>query len=94
MSNWTDLGLTDAVIDELYRRGRDYAEQRIASRHREDAVQHGMCCILRIVSNHPKNYPATPEERLKYLTKALYRESMRFISRQLCSDTNIPCIPE
>lgn len=90
---WPELGLTDDVITELYRRGRDYAERRIAFAHREDAVQHAMCCLLNGLLDHTDNYPETPEERLKYLTKVIYRESMKFISRKLCPDTNIPAIP-
>ena len=91
---WTRLGLTDDVILELYRRGRDYAERRIVRQHREDAVQHGMCCMLRTLESHPPNYPESAEDRLKYLTKVLYRESMKFISRKLCPDTNNPNIHE
>lgn len=92
--SWPDLGLTDAVIEELYRRGRDYAERRIVLAHREDAVQHGMCALLNGLLDHADNYPEAPEERLKYLTKVLYRESMKFVTRKLSPDTNIPALPE
>lgn len=91
---WAELGLTDDVIRELYRRGREYAENTIVPDHREDAVQQGMCCILRIVDSQPENYPETAEERLNYLSVALCRESRRYVSRKLSPDTNIPTIPE
>ena len=91
---WNLLGLTEPVIDELYRRGRKYAEDRIVQQHREDAVQHGMCCVLRIVDSQPDNYPETAELRLNYLSVALFREAMRYVSRKLSPDTNIPTIPE
>jgi len=91
---WIGLGLTDDVLEELYRRGREYAERRIVLQHREDAVQHGMCQILKAVRDPTENYPDTPEERLKYLTKTLYREIMHFVSRKLSPDTNIPTIPD
>lgn len=88
------MGLTDDVIEELYRRGRTHAEQRIVQQHREDAVQFGMSCVLRIVDSKPQNYPDGQKERLNYLTRALCRESMRYVSRKLSPDTNIPSIPE
>ena len=91
---WAELGLTPTVLEELYRRGRKHAEVRIVPQHREDAVQHGMCCVLRIVDSQPDNYPEEPDARLNYLTVALTRESMRYVSRKLCPDTNIPTIPE
>ena len=87
---WSLLGLTESVIEELYRRGRGYAEATIGIEHRDDAVQHGMCCVLRIVDSQPENYPDTPELRLNYLSKALCREATRYVSRKLCHDTNIP----
>lgn len=91
---WIGLGLTDDVIEELYRRGREYAERRIVLAHREDAIQHGMCRVLELVRDPTQNYPDDPEGRLKYLTKTLYRESMHFVTRKLSPDTNIPAIPE
>lgn len=87
---WVGLGLTDDVIEELYRRGRDYAERRIVFAHRDDALQHSMYQILKAVRDPTENYPDGPEERLKYLTKTLYREIMHFVSRTLSPDTNIP----
>ena len=84
------MGLTESVIEELYRRGREYAEATIGIEHRDDAVQHGMCCVLRIVDSQPENYPDTQELRLNYLSKALCREAARFVSRKLSPDTNIP----
>lgn len=91
---WTELGLTDSTIEELYRRGREYAARRMVSEHREDAVQYGMCEVLREVLNPRENYPEGPAEQLDYLTKALHRESMKWITRKLAPDTNIPCNPE
>ena len=87
---WAERGLTDDVLLELYRRGNEYVATRIPSQHREDAVQHGMSRLLKVVTHPPENYPADPEGRLKYLTKTLYRESMKFIARELPPDTNIP----
>ena len=92
--SWSELGLTDEVIQELYRRGDEYALARIVFAHREDAVQHGMCRVLQLVRDPTENYPDDPEERLKYLTKTLYRETMHFVTRKLPPDTNIPTIPE
>ena len=92
--SWPELGLTDDVITELYRRGRNYVEGRIVFAHREDAVQHAMCCLLNGLLDHTDNYPDDPEGRLKYLTKVMCRESLKFVSRKLRPDTNIPRIPE
>ena len=91
---WSLLGLTNEVIEELYRRARRHAEARIAREHREDAVQFGMSCVLRVVDSQPENYPEEPEARLNYLTVALTRESMRYVSRKLSPVTNIPSVPE
>lgn len=91
---WSQLGLTDDAIRELYRRGRRFAESRIVAQHREDAIQHGMILVLGIALHPPKAYPATAEERLDYLTVALNREAMKFVTRTLTPDTNIPTIPE
>ena len=85
--NWPALGLTDSVITELYRRGRDYAERRIGPAHRDDAVQDGMCEVLKVVANPPVNYPTDPTERLDYLTKALYNSAMKRITRKTPPDT-------
>ena len=88
------MGLTDEVITELYRRARNYAEARIVFQHREDAVQHGMCEVLRVVTDPHENYPESPEDQLDYLTSALNHEMTKFVTRKLSPDTNIPCIPE
>ena len=87
------MGLTDEVLEELYRRGREYAARRMVSEHCEDAVQHGMLEVLKVVSHPPDNYPESPEDRLGYLTKALNHESKKWITRKLSPDTNIPSIP-
>lgn len=85
--NWPALGLTDSVITELYRRGREYAGRRIVPEYRDDAVQDGMCEVLKVVANPPANYPADPKERLDYLTKALYNEAMKRTTRKTPPDT-------
>ena len=89
-SQWAARGLTDEVLAELYRRGRQYAAKRIEYEHQEDAVQDGMCRILDIVVCPPEDYPAAPDERLKYLTKCLYRAALRYTTRKIPFDTNIP----
>ena len=85
--DWAPLGLTDSVIEELYRRGREYAERRIKPGYREDAVQDGMCEVLKAVLN---GCPKDPEERLKYLTKTLFNAAMKRVTRKTPPDTNIP----
>ena len=85
--NWPALGLTDELIEELYRRGRAYAAQYIAPGHRDDAVQDGMCDVLKVVMN---GCPVDPEERLKYLTKTLFNAAMKRVTRKTPPDTNIP----
>jgi hypothetical protein len=87
---WAELGLTDSVIEELYRRGREYAANCIAPGYREDAVQDGMCEVLKEVTSPSPNCPADSEERLKYLTKTLYNAAMKRITRKTPPDTNIP----
>ena len=87
--SWAELGLTDSVIEELYRRGRDYAANCIAPGYREDAVQDGMCEVLKEVTP-PTNCPADPKERLDYLARALYNEAMKRTTRKTPPDTNIP----
>ena len=89
-SHWAELGLTTDVLDELYRRGRQYAEKRIGPEHREDAVQDGMYEVLQEVLFPSENYPDDPEERLKYLTTVLFNEAMKRVTRRAPSDTNIP----
>ena len=88
--SWAELGLTDDVLEELYRRGREYAANRIASGYRDDAVQDGMCEVLKMVANPLDNYPDDPEGRLKYLTKILCREALKRVTRRTPPDTNIP----
>ena len=85
--NWPALGLTDELIEELYRRGRAYVAQYIAPSHREDAVQDGMCDVLKAAMN---GCPADSEERLKYLTKTLFNAAMKRVTRKTPPDTNIP----
>ena len=87
---WAELGLTDTVLTELYKRGNEYVATRIPSQHREDAIQYGMSRILHVVTHPPDNLPSDPEELLKYLTKTLYRQSVQFLSREIPPDTNIP----
>ena len=89
---WSRLGLTDDVIRELYRRGNEYALKRVAPGHREDAVQYGLIRVLKVAARPPKNYPAGTTERLDYLTTTLQREMMKFVTRELSPDTNIPAI--
>ena len=89
-SQWAALGLTDEVLTELYRRGRQHAARCVGLEHREDAVQDGMCEVLRVVQCRPCNYPADPEERLKYLTTVLCNYSMKCFTRRSPADTNIP----
>ena len=89
-TSWTALGLTTEVLTELYRRGREYAGRRIAPGYREDAIQDGMCEVLKVVADPPDNYPADPEARLDYLTKTLYNEAMKRVTRRTPPDTNIP----
>ena len=88
--SWPELGLTDEVLNELYRRGRDYAARRISPEYRDDAVQDGMCEVLKMVANPLPNYPDDPEGRLKYLTKILCREALKRVTRRIPPDTNIP----
>ena len=89
-SHWAELGLTDEVLAELYRRGRRYAANRIGIEHREDAVQDGMRQVLIKVACPPDDYPEDPEKRLNYLTVVLCNEAMRRITRRTSPDTNIP----
>jgi len=89
-TRWITLGLTTEVLTELYRRGRAYAVARIGQEHQEDAVQDGMCRVLAIASDPPDNYPTDLNERLDYLTKALYNEAMKRVTRKTPPDTNIP----
>ena len=89
-SHWAELGLTDEVLAELYRRGRQYAANRIGFEHREDAVQDGMCRVLLVAACPPDDYPEDPTKRLNYLTTVLCNESMRLITRRTPLDTNIP----
>ena len=91
---WSRLGLTDDVIRELYRRVGIYAESRIVPQHREDAVQHGMMLVLEVAAHPPKTYPTGASARLDYLTTVLNNEAMKFVTRKLIPDTNIPLIPE
>jgi hypothetical protein len=88
--SWAERGLTDDVLAELYRRGREYAANRIAPGYREDAVQDGMFEVLKVVLHPPENYPADPPGQLVYLTKALYNEAMKRVTRKTPADTNIP----
>jgi hypothetical protein len=78
------------VIAELYRRGREYAGRRIVPAYRDDAIQDGMLEVLRVVVDPPENYPKDPEDRLDYLTQALYNEATKRITRKTPHETNIP----
>ena len=89
-SHWAELGLTAEVLATLYRRGRQYAATHIGLEHQEDAVQDGMWEVLKVVACPPDNYPGDPKDRLDYLTKALYNEAMKRITRKTPPDTNIP----
>jgi len=88
--DWAKLGLTDEVIEELYRRGRGYAARCIAHAHREDAVQEGMCRVLAVVLEPSEDYPEEPEARLNYLAAVLCNQCKKYVSRTLPQDTNIP----
>jgi len=56
----------------------------------EDAVQDGMCEVLKEVMQPHDNYPHDPAGRLDYLTKTLYNEALKRVTRKNPPDTNIP----
>ena len=66
--------MTDADWDELYRRGSEYAANRISELYRDDAIQNGLCRVLQVVRDKPPNLPTDPEQRLKYLTACMCNE--------------------
>ena len=87
---WSALGLTEEVLEELYRRARGYAANCIQPDHRDDAIQEGMCRVLLVVSCPPSDYPEDPEKRLNYLTSVICNRAKKYVTRTLPPDMNIP----
>ena len=90
LPDWPKRGLTTETLEELYRRGRQYVATRMPVELREDAVQDGMCEVLKEVTQPHDNYPDDPAGRLDYLTKTLYNEALKRVTRKSPPDTNIP----
>ena len=90
LPDWPKLGLDNQTLEELYRRGRRYVATRMSVELQEDAVQDGMCLVLKIAASPPDGYPTDRKLKLDYLTRALQNEALRRVTRKSPPDTNIP----